>query len=861
MDENNAQPILEDKFPNANLLKIRSLILKQGKLYYLPEEFDKEAFYNRLKDYLETDLSLSTDWYLSDQFDLISYKIKKGVKSAIGLTYHMNLAMTVSEHQLYYDFKPDAWIENPEDKEGFSLKKLVNESKEAEIDLWIYSYLFNLSLGDKGAFIDTQNIFIQDISSKQKLWLSTNSGEDEVLLAFLEFSEVKKWNKEFEKEKKTKWKFLLTSKQAKIIGFNERDELIGYLDINPDTLKVKKGIGRYPVTIDELILYTTRGNTGLFLEIQHAVKDKPDKRVRETARLNWLNREKKNGHDEYALKLIKKLNDNEPNPFDELSILYMEYAQGKEDMAFSDFVEEEKLLALLKDILNYAGTLDLLSSWVENWRIEYLDILALNKLLLEGISDEVQAKNILPFHKLVRTKYQKKNKDLINAVVFDYEYAKHLIKCGQKDEAKKILNKRLKQLPDESISDLIPPRDLDLTGDAAGQILRVEILEVLASIEPEKKRGELKKQLAILQPLVPKRITDLKLDSSIGLSVKASKIELVMKNGGLSALQDVPDNSIYNRLTEKTIEKNLRHPASRKGGRLSNIQKWLAKAEVPDYSMIKSYSEQLSKKKHPQLHQIVIDIKYALSIEHLEVYVSRGKKSVGINGFEGEPSFLIVGGEHLDKESPHYLVYKELKFAVAVEMAHLYFKHARITSTDVWRGAIDKGYWLFDTALSIIPVAGLFGKSLQGIGKLNSIASILQKADKLDNISQTSKGIITATTQAVEVYNSKTLKEKDIGKEKQLMATAHVMQLTADRVAMVFTEEINAAIRAMFLVSKRYYTELPVIEEYGLRDFLLKKDETGNFTHQDFAVRLANLFAFYLSDEYDDTHKALINKD
>ena len=287
------------------------------------------------------------------------------------------------------------------------------------------------------------------------------------------------------------------------------------------------------------------------------------------------------------------------------------------------------------------------------------------------------------------------------------------------------------------------------------------------------------------------------------------------------------------------------------------MQKWLAKIEVPDYSMIKSYSEQLTEKKHPLLNEIVTDIKYALNIENLEVYISRGDKSVGISGFEGTPSFLIVGGDHLDEKSAHYLGFKELKFAVAVEMAHLYFKHSRITSTDIWRGAIDKGYMVIDTALTIIPIAGLFGKSLQGISKLNAISSILQKANKLEGVSQNSKGIISATSQAVEVYNEKVLKEKDVDKEKQIMASSRVMQLTADRTALIFTDELNAAIRAMFLVSKRYYTELPVVEKYGLRAFLLKKSEDNSFQHQNFAIRLANLFAFYLSDEYDSLLKSL----
>ncbi len=861
MEENNTQKKIEDKFPDVNKIDTLHQLLNKGNIYYLPENFDKDAFYISLNDYLQTDLSLKTERFLSEQMDVFSYRIKGNVKNIMGLSNKMNLIMLVNDKKLFYDFKPDNWFKNPNKKESaFNLKKMLSESKEERIDSWINTYLFQLSLEGASTFIDTKNQFIEDISSKQKLWLSVNRKKEDILLAFLEISAIKKWEKEYEENKDVNWYFLLSTNEAKIIGFNQREELFAFVDVKPGNMKVKKEMGRYPVHAENIIFYTTRSNASSYLDIYHLVSESANERIRETARLNWLNRDKKNEHDVFAIKLTEELNSKLQNPFDDLSILYMEYAEGKKEVVFSDFVEDEKLVTLLTDILNYAGTIELLTKWVEKWEIDYMDILALNKLLLEAIKDDVQAKNILPFHKLVRDKYQKKNKDAINAVIFDYEYARHLIKCEQNDEAKKILTKRLKQLPDESVSDLLPPKDLDLTSNAAGQILKVKILEVLADLESDKKVPEIKKQLASLQPLVLSRIEDLVNIADTQIAAKATELKRVMQAGGLESSETEQNSEKYKQLPEKIIEKNLRHPASRKDGSFSNIQKWLAKVEVPDYTMVKSYSELLTEKKHPFLNEIVTDIKYALNIENLEVYISRGDKSVGISGFEGSPSYLIVGGNHLDKESPHYLGYKELKFAIAVEMAHLYFKHSRITSTDIWRGAIDKGYWVIDTALSIIPIAGLFGKSLKGISKLNAISSLLQKANKLEDISQNSKGIISATSQAVEVYTSKISKEKDTDKERQMMATSRVMQLTADRTALIFTNELNAAIRAMFLVSKRYYTELPVVEKYGLREFLLKKNEDDSFQHQDFAIRLANLFAFYLSTEYDNAYNQLINK-
>jgi len=315
---------------------------------------------------------------------------------------------------LFYDFKPDNWFEKPAKKDSsFNLKKLVSESKEADIENRMYSYLFNLSLDGVDSFIETQNRFIQNISPKQKLWLSTNCKKEDILLAFLEVSAIKKWEKEYEENKGIKWRFLLSTNEAKLIGFSEREELIGFVDIKAGSMKVKKEMGRYPVNIGNIVFYATRSNGNLYLDVNQLVSESANERIRETARLNWLNRDKKNKHDIYAVKLTKQLNEKVRNPFDVLSLLYMEYAKDKKDIIFSDFVEDEKLLKLLNDILNYAGTMELLSAWVKKWKISYIDILALNKLLLEAISNLVQAKNILPFHKLVVINIRRKIKMLL----------------------------------------------------------------------------------------------------------------------------------------------------------------------------------------------------------------------------------------------------------------------------------------------------------------------------------------------------------------------------------------------------------------------------------------------------------------
>jgi hypothetical protein len=323
------------------------------------------------------------------------------------------------------------------------------------------------------------------------------------------------------------------------------------------------------------------------------------------------------------------------------------------------------------------------------------------------------------------------------------------------------------------------------------------------------------------------------------------------------------DNPVfkYRPLDTGLLEKKIRHQASRKSGSFSNFQKWLATVKIPDLSMLKSYTEKLSSQKHPELTAVVTDIKYALNLENIEVYISHGDKSIGITSFESNPQFLIVGGDHLDKDSPNYLNFLELRFAVGVELAHLYFKHSRITASDVWKGAIEKVYFVVDTLLSIFPAVGMFSKSLQSIGKLNQISSFLQKTEKIGKISSRSRDIVKNSEQVVNIYKSKFTKDKgNDSKEMEFLATSRIMQLTANRCAFVFTKDLKSAIRAMFLVSRRYYTELPVVEKYGLKEFLLKKDDSENYQHQELAIRLADLFSFCLSEEYESVVKALETK-
>ena len=830
-------------------------LLNNGLVCYVPEEFDIEPFIDRLMEWM-IQQNLEAQYTKEDQLHIINYIHKSGITNTIGLSMNFRFFALIDQGKLFFDLKPQKWFENKDS--GFSLSKLVNDPRDKEITKFLYDYIISITSRQNDLKADLRNLYIEKLNDQRKIWFFTRLLPEDILLVFLEISAIKMNNGQLNEEKDLQWFFFVSSLSSGLLAFDKREQMIQQFPIKANSLKVKNELGRNPVFINDNKLLATRMNSELFYYTQHLYLLDPNEKTREIIRLNWLYKEKHESSNQFAIDFQHLLVTQTGDPFDELSLFYMRYTGGNREKVFLDYAKDEKLLGLLHQILDHSDTYDIITQWITKWNISYLDSVALNSILIKGVENAVHANNILPFYRHIRENFLKKNNETVNAIIFDLGFSKHLIKCGLSTEAKKTLTKCLEKLPDETILDLLPSKDVDLTGTSAGQIIKVQILEILSGIEIEKEANNLKCQIARLQPLVEERIENLIQIKDSEISTKAEEVKKILSPGNLIANLIFKQAYHYKLLDKSLIDKNIKHPASRKDGGFSNFQKWLASAKIPDLNLIKSYTEKLSVQKHPELNTVITDIRYALNLENLEVYISQGDKSIGITSYESTPQFLIVGGEHLDKNSPVYLNHNELRFAIGVELAHLYFKHSRITSTDVWRGAFEKGYFIVDSLLSIFPAVGMFSKSLQTIGKLKQISSFLQKTEKIGRVSSRSKDILKNSEQIVNIYKSKFSDSKNADeKNMEMLATSRIMQLTAHRCGLIFTKDLRSAVRAMFLVSPKFYTELPVIEKYGLKDYLLRKNEEGEFVHQNFAISLADLFSFYLSEEYENSVKNL----
>jgi hypothetical protein len=326
------------------------------------------------------------------------------------------------------------------------------------------------------------------------------------------------------------------------------------------------------------------------------------------------------------------------------------------------------------------------------------------------------------------------------------------------------------------------------------------------------------------------------------LLARAEQVRDLLDDAGFAIAEQVTDELSAARrvraLDEQQIEL-LRHPAARVDGVLGRLQGALAKVVVPDCSVLKSYCERANLARNPALARALTDATVILGLGGVEVFVSRGDKAVGLRAYEGDTSFLLIGGDHVNAGSDAFLDEGPLRFAVAAELAHLRYAHSRVTSNEVWTGTVDLG--------------------LTGLGMLIAAAPMLKglKAPAKHLLDKVGAPAINRWRKKLEGRDPLSLANDN----SQVIAAQRVMQLTADRAGLLVCGDPRAAIRAMFAVHPGYSSSWPLVGSHGLRTALTRelRDADEHDRLEDLAVRVAALLSFYLSDEYALLRRAIMS--
>jgi hypothetical protein len=577
-------------------------------------------------------------------------------------------------------------------------------------------------------------------------------------------------------------------------------------------------------------------------------------RLRELARIAWL-RGPTGATASRAAAILDEIADRDP--FARLAralLVNPEAGAGPSPLP-------DPILAALRELVERAGndTGAQLVRWWRAWEVGP----ELGELLVEHLCelDTAGLTIALPLHEQLHPILQTKlEDDPEDAALLDFVLTEHLLAVGQAARALELLRARRGRLPSEHLHDLLPP-----TPGRGGQQIRIELYELVAAAHEQlgdEGHVDALAELARLQPLDGERLDQLlarlraRLAEPDGdederrqqrsLLRRAERVRALLDEASFSARLALPRAEIETsepepttavaRRKARTLDSQalelLRHPAAREDGVLGRLQGALAKVAVPDCSVLKSYCERANLARNVALAGALTDATMLLGLGGVEIYVSRGEKSVGMRAYEGTTSFLLIGGTHLEPSSDAFLDEPALRFAVAAELAHLRYAHSRVTSDEVWAGTFDLG--------------------LTGLGMLLAAAPLLTK------LTAPAKHLLDKVgAPAIDRWRKK-LSKRDAhslaSDNSQLVAAHRAMQLSADRAGLLVCGDPRAAIRAMFAVNPAYLSSWPLIVSHGLRAAITRElredDERERERLEDLAVRIAALLSFYLSDEY-----------
>lgn len=623
-------------------------------------------------------------------------------------------------------------------------------------------------------------------------------------------------------------------------------------ELPDERLRVQAQIGRDLVRIAEHELHTTLSNEAAFAAIAElpALRGPDRRRGHALALWRWARRGLVSGIDTSLVRRVAAALAELPD--DPLATLALALVVEPAIAGESDPAHDERFFAALRALSSSASGPSApptsgLIEWWQAWAIGP----ELGELLVEHLCElgDAGLRLALGLHEQVRPLVQAQLEgDEEAAALLDFVLVEHLLALGepaQVERARELLEQRRTKLPSEELQDLLPT-----SAERGGQQIRIELHELLAEVHQRAGReaDELAAltELARLQPLVHERLDALveRLppdDAPLGLRARASEVRALLEGhafrsvGGSTSRHDALEVAPFGE-QEREL---LRHPAARVDGVLGRLQGVLAKVAVPDCSVLKSYCARANLAREQALAAAVADASMLLGIGALEVFVSRGDKSIGLRAYEGNPPFMLIGGDHLDRESDAFLDGPALRHAIAAELAHLRFAHSRVTSDEVWAGTLDLGL----TGLGVLVAAAPLLKHFQAPAK--------HLLDKLG-----APALARWRKKLSEGQNARALGSEN----SELIAAHRVMQLTADRAGLIACGDPRAAIEAMFRVHPSHLSQWPLVVRRGLHDALIREtrddDERERLRLEDLAVRVAALLSFYLSDEFARLHTA-----
>jgi hypothetical protein len=324
----------------------------------------------------------------------------------------------------------------------------------------------------------------------------------------------------------------------------------------------------------------------------------------------------------------------------------------------------------------------------------------------------------------------------------------------------------------------------------------------------------------------------------------------VLETHGLAPSVNAPAE-ISRPLASQLVDDALTHPAARgQGSLVASAQKLIAQSPEPDHAALSDYCEALDTREHPEARRALDAARQALTLPTLHAYVSRGKKSIGLRGYDGKTPYILLGKTHLDRSSAFHMSEAELFFAIGSEALHLRLGQARLTSNEVWAGAFAHtkgGALLLLGFLPLLKGLPLAASATQMLNKIPepALRRGLQALIRLEQGQRRAAPELDAPPSALSHIN------------ENLVAAHRLMQMSADRAGLVLSGDLRASLRGLLLVRPDTRALLGAMVERDLVTVLLEGEADGAL-RADLMVRIAALLDFYGSEDYLALRRALL---
>ncbi|WP_430410105.1 hypothetical protein [Kordia sp.] len=671
----------------------------------------------------------------------------------------------------------------------------------------------------------------------------------EYVLSILGISELTPKDENNSYPKGTFWHLVVTSVRTFIVGKSPDNEM-SIIDISSESFHIEGKTGKDKVTTDSLIFYTEFLNDYLYNELLPVIENTGN-RIGLFGDILVKKYHKKEAHLAIASRLFQLQSTTSDLLGNELkSDLILHLKRLK--------VTEEQQEAIATVFEKHIQTHDIfgenLVAIVNNWTLSYDEQKKLLNLL-QPFQKKQTATHTIKFHDHFYQLFSAKEKK--DEVIFEFNlnYAKHLNNAERFPEAIALYRTIYETLPDDSITDLLPADTTNLLEGEGGQQLKITILESILNIQKqlEEDISETVQQLAELQPLKRARIEALLTHKK--QQQKAKIIQEVLQAKTLTTAT-IEHSNQYERLEKKEVLKEVVPSCFKNAkGFFDSLNNFIAALNPPDYESVISFSDRLNTHNHPEIMERITAICYALQMNVPECYIGRGTYATAVIGVEGKPSFLMIGIDFLDAENIRYLEVNALTFLIAIELAHMYFEHSKITSTDVWRGAADKGFTVVSMLLTVLPFVGNIGKIFGNVANVEKYGKIISRVEQVANVAEKGQGIV----EVGEKFKLNPFsKEKSQANDSQnLLITSRLMEIVADKVALLFCDDLKAAVKGLLVSTHGFEQDHHIISQYGVEAFLARTDEQGAFVHQELIIRLKNMCSFYLSDTFENLKKQL----